>query len=135
MKSFQKALNQTKINESYSLRLLKQRNHQHIGKRKLTDILGPTLGKLGEVEVTHRRSIHLENKKLLAPLLVAIRDVLDDVATWARRHEESTRVLLIPLYQNELTKLAKTKSKTLLPSLNQDGDKMPKKIREKLGKR
>ena len=69
------------------------------------------------------------------PLLVAISDVLDDVATWARRHEESTRVLLIPLYQNELTKLAKTKSKTLLPSLNQDGDKMPKKIREKLGKR
>ena len=72
---------------------------------------------------------------MLAPLLVTIRDILYDVATWTRRHEESPRSLIVPLHQNELVKLAKTKSKTLFHSLNQKGDKMPKKVREKLSKR
>ena len=66
------------------------------------------------------------------PLLVAIRDVLDDVATWARRHEEGTRVLL---HQNELSELTTAKGKTCLPSPNQEGDEVPKKVWEDLSKR
>ena len=80
------------------------------------------------------RSI-LKTKKLFAPLLVAIRDVLDDVANWTRRHEEGTRVLLVPLHQNELSELTKAKRKAFLPSPNQEGDKIPKKVREDLSKR
>ena len=69
------------------------------------------------------------------PLLVAIRDVLDDVATWARRHEEGTMVLLVPLHQNELSELTKAKRKTFLPSPNQEGDKIPTKVWEDMSKR
>ena len=57
------------------------------------------------------------------------------MATWARRHKESTRVLLVPLHQNELSELTKAKRKTYLPSPNQEGDKIPKKVREDMSKR
>ena len=58
---------------------------------------------------------------MFAPLLVAIGDVLDDVATWARRHKEGTRVLLVPLHQNELLELTKAERKTFLPSPHKEG--------------
>ena len=127
MRSFQKELNRSEKNEELSHQFPKEKN-RHIDKRKLTDIIGPTPRKSREVEFTHGCSIHLENKKLFAPLLIAIRDVLVDVATWARRHEEGTRILLVPLHQNELSKLIKAKRKTFLPRPKQEGNKIPKKV-------
>ncbi|KAF3602783.1 hypothetical protein F2Q69_00036375 [Brassica cretica] len=132
--SFQKELNRSKKNEKLSHQFPKEKN-RHIDKTKQTDILGPTPRKPIEVEFPHGCSIHLENKKLFAPLLIAIRDVLDDVATWARRHEEGTRVLLVLLPQNELSELTKAKEKTFLPIHNHEGDKIPKKVWEDLSKR
>lgn len=116
-------------------RLFPKEKNRHVDKRKLTDNLGPTPRKPREVEFTHRCSIHLKNEKLFALFLIAIGDGLDDVATWARRHKEGTRVVLVPLHQNELSELTKAERKTFLPSPNQEGNKIPKNVREDLSKR
>ena len=50
-------------------------------RKELTYIPSPIPGKSREIEVAHGRSIHLKDKKLFAPLLIAIRDVLNNVAT------------------------------------------------------
>ena len=80
-------------------------------KKKLTYILSPILGKSREIEVAHGRSIHLKDKKLLAPLLIAIRDVFNNVATRKLRHEEIFGILLVPLHKNKVTESPRPKER------------------------